>query len=98
MTVSNKLSRIHSVRSTRRTSIASITGAEPTTANKRPPSPQRLLEARIVNRHRPGDGDDIILAQRGRAECIARFELYACPWQRAKVRGREGSQLRMDID
>src|ERR1700683_2368950 len=38
MTVSNKLSRIHSVRSTRRTKIASITGAEPITANKRPPT------------------------------------------------------------
>src|ERR1700677_4350940 len=38
MTVSNKLSRIHSLSSTRRTRMASITGAVPTMANKRPPT------------------------------------------------------------
>jgi len=37
-TVSNRLSRIHSLLSTRRTRMASMTGAAPTIANKRPPT------------------------------------------------------------
>src|SRR6266403_3874023 len=45
-TVSNKLSRIHSLPSTRRIRTASITGATPTMTNKRPPT-RRLRSKRV---------------------------------------------------
>src|SRR5450631_3793792 len=42
-TVSNRLSRIHSLSSTRRTRMASITGATPTIENNRPPTRNAFL-------------------------------------------------------
>ena len=66
-----------------------MTGAAPTMANKRPPTAQRPLEARVVNRHRTGHRDDVVFTQGRASEGIARLQLHPRSRNGAQVRRRD---------
>ena len=60
--------------------------------------PQRLFEARIVERHRSGHGDRVVFSERRRVERVARFEFEACIRHRPQVNGRLRDEIGMNID